>query len=247
MVTLARTLWLRGSVDKALEVAGEALGIAQRLEHPISLCIAFIYTATVYIWTEQWDRAAALIEQLLIHAKRHMLGPYVAVAKGLQGELLVKRGEWAAGIELLYECLTGLRSGHHQVLSSMLLGALVQGLMEAERYDEAHNHMRDALVAGKATFDTPEILRIHGALLASMPNPDFAQAEAVLRHALTSSREQSALSWELRSATTLASLLRRQGRQVEARTLLAEVHARFTAGVHTVDYVRATRMLEELV
>jgi hypothetical protein len=164
----------------------------------------------------------------------------------LKGELLVKSGQRIAGIELLYECLNGLRCGHHQVLSSVLLGSLVQGLVAVGRFDEAHTYMRDALVAGALTFDTPEILRIQGELLASMPEPDYVQAEAVLLRALISSRELSTLSWELRIAITLAGLLRRQGRSIEARTLLAGVHARFKGGVYTTDYAAATRMLAEL-
>ena len=51
---------------------------------------------------------------------------------------------------------------------------------------------------------------------------------------------------ELRAATSLARLLRDQGKRAEARALLAPVYAWFTEGFDTGDLVEANALLEEL-
>jgi predicted ATPase len=51
---------------------------------------------------------------------------------------------------------------------------------------------------------------------------------------------------ELRAATSLARLLRGQGRDGEARGLLAPVHGWFTEGFDTADLKDAKALLDEL-
>jgi predicted ATPase len=55
-----------------------------------------------------------------------------------------------------------------------------------------------------------------------------------------------AKSWELRAATNLARLLRTEGKQTEAKTMLADVYNWFTEGFTTPDLMDARSLLEEL-
>jgi predicted ATPase len=64
--------------------------------------------------------------------------------------------------------------------------------------------------------------------------------------ALDWARRQSALSWELRAATSLARLWRDQHRATEARALLGSVYGRFTEGFATADLQEARSLLEHL-
>ncbi|UVC18271.1 hypothetical protein [Mesorhizobium onobrychidis] len=57
---------------------------------------------------------------------------------------------------------------------------------------------------------------------------------------------QSAKSWELRAATSLARLWRVQGKHADARDLLAPVYAWFTEGFATPDLKEAKAMLDTL-
>ncbi len=59
-------------------------------------------------------------------------------------------------------------------------------------------------------------------------------------------RDQGALSWELRAASSLADLWRGQQRVREARELLAPVLAQFAEGFGTADPLRAAALSEEL-
>jgi predicted ATPase len=53
------------------------------------------------------------------------------------------------------------------------------------------------------------------------------------------------LSWELRSATSLARLLREHGRPADAIACLRPVYERFTEGFGTADLIAAKQLLDE--
>jgi predicted ATPase len=59
-------------------------------------------------------------------------------------------------------------------------------------------------------------------------------------------RRQSARSWELRAATDLARLWRKQGKREEAQQVLAEIYGWFSEGFDTPDLKEAEALLEEL-
>ena len=64
--------------------------------------------------------------------------------------------------------------------------------------------------------------------------------------ALDRAREQGALSWELRAATSLARLLRHEGRFGEAIACLRPIYDRFTEGFDTADLIAAKQLLDDL-
>ena len=57
---------------------------------------------------------------------------------------------------------------------------------------------------------------------------------------------QSAKSWELRAAISLARLWQQQDEQAEARELLSEIYNWFTEGFGTKDLQEAKALLENL-
>jgi predicted ATPase len=66
--------------------------------------------------------------------------------------------------------------------------------------------------------------------------------EEVFRVGLALGREDDALAWELRAATSLARLHQRQGRQALARDVLAPVYRWFTEEFATADLREAQRL-----
>jgi hypothetical protein len=105
------------------------------------------------------------------------------------------------------------------------------------------NHNDDV---GDAQWSLPEVLRVNAELLLWHNEPDAAtEAEAVLYRSLELARGQSALSWELRTATSLSRLWHRSGRVTEARDLLSATYDRFTEGFDTGDLVAARRLIAD--
>jgi tetratricopeptide (TPR) repeat protein len=98
--------------------------------------------------------------------------------------------------------------------------------------------------AGQERLWLAEVLRLKGAILLRQGRVEEAEKE--LRAALACAREQQAKSWELRSATLLATLLAGGGQRAAARDLLAPIHGWFTEGADTRDLIEARVLLEEL-
>jgi predicted ATPase len=91
----------------------------------------------------------------------------------------------------------------------------------------------------------PELLRIKGELVLLQGMPGVAAAaEDHFRQALDWARQQGALSWELRAATSLARLLRDQNRSSEAVALLAPIYDRVTEGFETNDLKAARALID---
>jgi predicted ATPase len=93
-------------------------------------------------------------------------------------------------------------------------------------------------------FFNAELHRIRAGLLLRMQRTD--KAEQSYRKALEVAQEQGAGMWALRAACELAQVLRDQGRQAEARDLLAPIHGWFTEGFDVNDVQRAKALLEGL-
>jgi predicted ATPase len=91
----------------------------------------------------------------------------------------------------------------------------------------------------------PELLRIKGEVLLQR-KPNARDAEDQFLQSVAWARRQGALSWELRSTTSLARLWRDQARTKEAHELLAPVYHRFTEGFDTVDVKAAKALVESL-
>jgi predicted ATPase/DNA-binding winged helix-turn-helix (wHTH) protein len=249
LVTLARALWLRGFSEQALGTAQQAIDEADRRDHPVSVCISLIYAGTVFLWRGDLERAADSIERLIAYAGRYSLAPYRAVGMALKGELTVAGGQAGAGLILLRSALETLHAERHTILVTIFASALAEGLRKAGHFDEALITINGA-VAGAAsrgaTFDMPELLRIKGQILAAVPRPDRTLAANYLMQSLAVARGQSALAWELRSATALARLLSENGQREKARDTLSPVYGRFTEGLETADLRIARCLIRDL-
>jgi predicted ATPase len=113
------------------------------------------------------------------------------------------------------------------------LAAIEEAIVGSERSEER--------------WATAELLRIKGELFLLQGTPGAAAAaEGHFRQALEWARRQGALSWELRTASSLARLWSDQHCVKEARALLGSVYGRFTEGFVTADLREARSLLEQL-
>ena len=87
---------------------------------------------------------------------------------------------------------------------------------------------------------------LKGELLLRQAIHDEVQAEACWHQALDIARRQQTKSWELRAAVSLARLWQQQGKNAEARDLLAPVYGWFTEGFDTADLQEAKALLDAL-
>ncbi|MBI5438290.1 MAG: hypothetical protein HY936_05000 [Nitrosomonadales bacterium] len=129
------------------------------------------------------------------------------------------------------------------------MSPLAEAYVHLERYDEALCLLAEALDDAASTGDdhfTAELQRLKGACLLEISSSNAARAESCFDQALAISRKQRAKSLELRAATSMARLWRRQGRQEDARRVLEEIYNRFTGGFDTPDIQEASKLMASL-
>lgn len=102
-----------------------------------------------------------------------------------------------------------------------------------------------SLSTGHAIFES-EIYRLDGELLLDQGPENAEPAQSSFLRALEVARRQSAKSWELRAATSLARLWQSQGRNKDALDLLHLVYDWFTEGIGTRDLMIAKALLDIL-
>ena len=83
-------------------------------------------------------------------------------------------------------------------------------------------------------------------ILAQRDQDTFGNVEALFLSSLEEARRQDALSWELRTALSLARFWKERQRSAEAGMLLRPIYSRFTEGFETADLRMAKALLEEL-
>jgi len=249
LVMLARALWILGRAEDARSVAAGAVSDAAELAQSTTIAISLMGRASVCLWTGDWDAVQSLSEQIVGHAVKHSLGPYYWLGLGFKGKLAVSRGD-PAGLELLFRAVDALHAERYEILYTFFATAIAEGLALAGRSAEALKTIDEAIATTTArngsSFDMPEMLRVKGLVLANLATPGEPEVERCLVRALACARQQNALAWELRAATTLARLLAAQGRAAEGRERLAATYQQFTQGLETTDLVSARQLLTEL-
>jgi predicted ATPase len=139
------------------------------------------------------------------------------------------------------------RTGHYYSAIEFK-GALAEALSGLGQFEAALDAVDDAANSASEpdaeVWFVPELIRIRGEiLLRQAADRSAAAAEACFHQASKMAREQGALFWELRIVLSLARLRMTQGRDDEARQILAPVYERFTEGFETADMRAARRLL----
>jgi predicted ATPase/DNA-binding winged helix-turn-helix (wHTH) protein len=245
----AQVLWLLGFPDQAMAVGNRALDDAETLNHDFSLIYAFIF-GVCPLTLERGDFSVTeeLISRLFQRAETFR--PMRVWGQCYAGVLAIRRADTASGLPLLRDGLKGFAKSNFQNRYVFLLSHLAMGTFKAGDHQGALVTIDEALAQSERNNErwyVPELMRIKGELLLRQSEPEAAiSAEALFSSSLDWSRKQNALSWELRTATSFARLMKRQGRGDEARELLEPVYLRFTEGFATKDLVAARSLLTSL-
>ncbi|TGP51596.1 transcriptional regulator [bacterium M00.F.Ca.ET.230.01.1.1] len=246
---LARTLWLQGYPDRAVERALLTVKDAETVDHPLTLSIALVWAVSVLVWVGDFDRAEEHINRLFSCAELHSLRPYLTVGRGFQGELAIRRGDAESGVRSLQRVLQDLHAAPYELLTTPLSIALVQGFAATGRFAEALALVNETIRSVETNGDLcymPELLRWKANLVRETKPGADDEAELHLRRSLEMSRGHGARGWELRAAMDLAALLAARSQYESARALLQPLLERFAEGLDTADLKSAARLLATL-
>jgi hypothetical protein len=155
------------------------------------------------------ERAGALVER----ATRRNIAFYAALGRIQLGWLMVMDGDANTGAAEMRTGLNVITASGDTLLHSFYVTYFAEALRRAgqnvEGLAEIDKAIAGALPNQRLSF-IAEMYRMKGVLLFSI-DPQDAEAEAWLRMAIDTAREQGALAFELRAAADLAKVLHERG------------------------------------
>jgi predicted ATPase len=229
-------------VDRAVETARDT-GQAATLMYALVLC------SWPCAWTGDDVAAIGLLREAIALAEETGGSHWEGLGVALLGCVLTLRGGAAEAIDVISSGIADVRAAGATLWTPLIFGYLAAAHADLGQFDEACRWIDKALAGVEATKEKwaeAEIHRVAGEIARRSPVPDAARAESCFTAALAIARRQQAKSWELRTATSYARLMRDQGRVREAYDLLAPVYGWFGEGFGTKDLKDANALLEEL-
>ena len=246
----ALSLMMLGHLDQVEAALRQALDLGHRLDHKPSLSQAHMFCAETYIILNRTAEAEAHLDICIPLAKKYSLANYLIPAQIMQGWVLEQRGEVEGGVRQAEAALEILRSFPSRRFHLPIRIGIV-GLTKAAAgdIDGALALFVSALEAASTTGERwyePELLRFKADMLLAHPRPRSNEAEQCLEAAIALAQQQEAKFWELRAATSLASLWADRGQRDKGRELLSPCYAGFTEGFDTADLKKAKTLLDSL-
>jgi predicted ATPase len=242
-------LWSLGYPEAALRDADDAIRNAREIGQAATLMYALDQCQIPYTLCGNHAAVAARAREVVALAEEKSSPFWKAFGVMNQGSALALAGKASDAIEMLSLGIAAFRTTEGTNFVPLFLPHLARAHAELGQFEEAWRSIGEAVnlvETTKQTWCEAEIHRTTGEIALMSPEPDAAKAQAYFERALAVARGQQAKSWELRAATSLARLWRDQGKQDEARDLLAPIYGWFTEGFNTLDLKQAKALLDEL-
>jgi class 3 adenylate cyclase/predicted ATPase len=236
-----------GHIDKAAAQSEAAVLMARGLSHPETEAVVGAVLCR-YLWLarncpalKQHSEAFAAV------MAAHGFAYWRAQSDVYRGWHWVEGGSTEKGLALLSESLAAHRASGTSRWFPLMLAVYAAACQRANELEQALGALAEAAQvteqSGERWFE-PELERLRGEILLAAGSAN--EAEPHFTKAITIARNQSAKTWELRAATSLARLWRDHGKRQQACDLLAPVYGWFTEGFDTADLKETKALLDEL-
>jgi class 3 adenylate cyclase/predicted ATPase len=245
----AFNLWLLGYPDAAVRDADSALKNGRAFGQAASLMFALYFVARVHIFCGNYSVAIALSRELSALADEKSAPHWKAYGMLSEAWIMVLTGKPSDAVQLITSGLSVYRPTGGTVYRPLFLSHLAKAYADLGQFDDAwrcHDEVTTAIETTKERWYEAEANRTAGEVALLLADPDAMKAEAYFERALAVARQQQAKSWELRATISMARLWRDQGKQQQARELLAPVYGWFTEGHNTRDLKEAKALIAEL-
>jgi predicted ATPase len=247
LVHEAFALWMLGYPDQAAATSARTIVQARQLAHPFSLAQALIYSAFIHQCRREPQVVLRLADEARTLAAEHGFRFWLAEATIMEGWARAACDEPTQGLTRLQDGIAEFLRTGARMDRPRWLALLAEIFAREGRTAEGLDAVTEALSVIETTkecFFEASLHQLGGELVLAQAGPQASElAEGHFRSALAVAARQSAKSWELRAATSLARLWRQQGNPGAARELLAPVYGWFTEGFDTADLVDAKAQL----
>ncbi len=232
-IFLARSHWLTGRAELASRIAQEAYALSTA-QNQLQCYVLGMAAIPIALWRGDYISAKTDIARLFEKSEEFGLGYWTNWARAFQTVMSVCENDLPDDGDPLE-----------------LFRGIVQDTIQRDQMATFHDSLagEDSLKRvedGIVGWNAPEVLRAiaERRLATGSATPD--EAEDMLRRALELARSQEALSWQLRTATSLSRLWGYQGRMEDARNLLSEAMNAVCEGFGDSDYIAAEALLADL-
>jgi predicted ATPase len=242
-------LWLLGYPQAALADVDRAVNAARDAGQAATLMFALVMCSWPCAWSGNDIAAERLLREAIALAEETGARNWKGLGSAFLGCVLTLRGNAAEAIDAIGSGLAINRAVGTTIWLPLIRGYLAAARADLGQFDEAGHWIGEAAARVESTKEKwaeAEIHRIAGEIALRSPVPDPGRAESHFTTALAIARRQQAKSWELRSATSYARLMRDQGRVGEARDLLVPIYGWFSEGFGTKDLKEAKALLDDL-
>jgi predicted ATPase/serine/threonine protein kinase len=242
----AWALWYLGYPEQALTRAIEAVALAQRLAHPVSIAFARCYLSVLRNCCGQYEAAATEAGAAKAISETHQLALWLSLSTMMEGWAQFGLGKLNEGIALFQQGVAGWRKTGARAGTTFFLVTLAEAYGKANRPRDGMAVLEEAeaLVARNSEhYFEADLYRVRGELKLALAPQNRAEAEADIRRAITIARQQQTKTLLLRAATSLFRLHEEHAQSTATRQLLYDVLRSFSEGFDTADLTLATSAL----
>jgi adenylate cyclase len=257
----ARTLWIIGKPDTALEARDAALALGADSPDPRSLAFALLFAGVLHQLRREIDKCLDFSSRCIAVCDEHGIAQERVWAMAVHGWALAHSGKPDEGIKELEASIGIQRSRHAELNLTYALRQLAEALNVNGAYIAGRDAAREGLKLSERHGEVAskvELYRIMGESARALAKTGEVEAathtrsgstlspEACFRAAVDLARKQGAKSFELRSTVALAREQHDRGLAAEAREMVQKIRAQFTEGLDTSDLRDADEFLRAI-
>jgi predicted ATPase len=241
-------LWSLGYPHQALDVSQRSLAWAEQRSEYFPMVNSMGGVAHLYVLLSKPRPLVSLAESLIVHATRFDYPQFHRLGMVLLGWALTALGNSVEGMDWMRRGIDALREMRFHTLQPFYLAMQAECYTKVGTLKAAHAPLAEALSISERfglRFWDAELYRLQGELVLAQGGIED-EAIAYYRQAIEIARQQRAKSLELRAVLSLSHLWQSQGRQAEARRMLAAIYGWFSEGFDTPDLQAAQALLDAL-
>jgi tetratricopeptide (TPR) repeat protein len=227
---MARILWALGYPERSDAAAQEAIGLARKGSHAVTIATALIARMFIVIHGAPLQRAIAHADEAIAYCKEHELALFEHWTRFTRGALLLRQGETAAGIETMQAAISAAEARQSRQFRPFQLACVGAAYQDLGNSGHAMTILDEALSTAEAGGEKQSLAAIHrvrGEILLSLGRR--REARGALDSALEIARRQGARFEELRAAIAMVRHAADSGR-ANARQVLMEAYSKFEEG-----------------
>lgn len=246
MTAKASSLWMIGRQDEGVVLMDEMLDLARSLGHPPSLAAGLAYMMFFKLYDRDWQGLLSVSQELSILSTEEGFAMWRANAAMHRARAILEIQQTVGDMTELLGWIELFRQTGSGVIEASTTSIMSHILHVLGRSEDALIESRNGVVraeSGNVRVMVPEIYRIRGGIYADLDR--HREADEAYATAVSSARDQGAVSLELRALTSLLAHRFAHGDAQSTRSELQALVASIPVSPGRRDMIEASALLIE--